>query len=133
MTTWLTPEEILDKAKIPVTDDRIRLLRILGHKKKIRWTKTIGCIQYDWDSFCAYREQQAKGKACVVSQPSVSTPIEMGIDSPHTGISSISTDKEVSASLRGIALAQKTKKQKSPSPSSSLSEKGRKPENRVSL
>lgn len=133
MTEWLTPEETLEKAKIPVTEERIRVLRVLGHKKKIRWTKTVGCIQYDWDSFCTYREQQAKGKSCVVSQPSVSTPTDPESESPHIGISSITTEQEVAAALRGISLAEKIKKPRSRLHHSSSKGKGHKPESLASL
>lgn len=133
MTEWLTAEETLDKARIPITEDRVRILRVLGHKKKIRWTKTLGCIQYDWDSFNAYREQQARGKSCEANQDSISSLTIMEESNLPTGTLPITTEAEVAAALRGIELARKTMKPKSHSRNSSLNVKGQNPRSQVSL
>lgn len=133
MTTWLIPEKALEHATMPVTDENLRLLRVLGHKKKIRWTKFLGQIQYDQDSIDQYREQNARGNRCAASHISKNTPIDQENSYLPAGTSSISTEQEVSASLRGIELAQKTRKPKSRSPNSSLSAKGQNRESQASL
>lgn len=133
MTTWLTPERALEYVTLPVTGENLRLLRVLGHKKKVRWTKMLGYIQYDQESLDEYREQKARGKTCAASQNLSPSETKQEESSPPTGISTTSTEAEVSAYLRGIELARKTMKQGSRSPNSSSKGSAPNHESRASL
>lgn len=133
MTEWLTAEQALKDVGIPVTDEKIKLLRCLGHKKKIRWTKMLGERLYDRESIKLYLEQKSRGGICAENRDSESLETNKVSSNHLITTSSISTEAEVAASLRGIELAQRTKRQGLRSRSSSLNGSARKLESLVSL
>lgn len=132
MTIWLTDRKALEYVGIPVDADNLRLLKVLGHKKKIRWTKILGHIQYDQDSLDEYREQKARGKTCAVSRNSSNLPTEPEVSNPPTGTSNI-TREDLDAALLGVSLARKTMQRKSRLPISSLNESARNQRSQTSL
>jgi hypothetical protein len=113
MSDWILMEEALDHLKIQEYGRAVyrKKLESLRKHGKIRSTLLLGIRYYDKESLDALREAKATGKVCAASQGSTSSQTKPETSSPITGISSISTESAVSASLRGTALARKTMKQ----------------------